>query len=293
MHGTARQQTLSSATIKSPEASDLIGRLLQIHPVELECGLITFTDEPFIVGRDLSANLTIGEEAVSRQHAKFERTANSFSITDMDSTNGTWVNGTKIKSQQLQSGDRIRIGGRIFKYIAADQLEANYHEAVYTMMTKDSLTQTWNKQYLIESLKRELRRRKRTGRDLSLIILDLDLFKNINDTHGHLVGDEFLRQTADRLKSVLREEEILARFGGDEFCIALTETSSKNAQACAMRCIKAITKTPFSTTVGEIECSISIGIGQANDSMTCEDLIKQADDNLYRAKKQGRNQFYG
>jgi len=234
MHDTARQQTSHSAPVIS-EDSSLIGHLLQIHPVELGYGLITFTDEPFIVG----------------------------------STNGTWINGTKIESQQLQSSDRIRIGGRVFKYIAADQLEANYHEAVYTMMTKDSLTQAWNKRYLIETLQRELRRRKRT------------------------VGDELLRQIVERLKSVLREEDILARFGGEEFCVVLTETSSENARTCASRCLDVISEKPFSTAAGDIECSISIGIGQATDSITCDELIKQADDNLYQAKKQGRNRFHG
>lgn len=292
MHDTARQQTSHSAPVIS-EDSSLIGHLLQIHPVELGYGLITFTDEPFIVGRDPKSNLMIGENAVSRQHAKLEKTLSGFSITDLESTNGTWINGTKIESQQLQSSDRIRIGGRVFKYIAADQLEANYHEAVYTMMTKDSLTQAWNKRYLIETLQRELKRRKRTGNDLSLIILDLDFFKNINDTYGHLVGDELLRQIVDRLKSVLREEDILARFGGEEFCVVLTETSSENARTCASRCLDVISEKPFSTAAGDIECSISIGIGQATDSITCDELIKQADDNLYQAKKQGRNRFHG
>jgi len=136
------------------------------------------------------------------------------------------------------------------------------------------------------------RRHQRTGNDLSLIILDLDFFKKINDTYGHLVGDELLRQTADRLKSTLRQEDILARFGGEEFCIVLTETSSENAKICAIRCLDVISKTSFSTAAGDIECSISAGISQANATMTCHQLIKQADDNLYRAKKQGRNQFY-
>lgn len=271
----------------------LTGRVLQIYPVDLESGLITFQDKPFIIGRDPNCDLTISERAVSRQHAKFDRTPSGFSVTDLGSTNGTWVNGIKVTIQQLRSGDRIRIGGRIFKYIATDQLEAHYHEAVYSMMTKDSLTQAWNKRYLLETLKRELKRRERTGRDLSLMVLDLDFFKKVNDTYGHLTGDELLRQTSDRLRKTLREEDILARFGGEEFCIVLTETSEAEARICAERCLKAISDKPFSTASGEIEATISIGIGVAKTTMTCDELIKQADDNLYQAKQQGRNRFNG
>ena len=293
MHDTDRQQTLHMESNPSREHAGLTGRVLQIYPVDLESGLITFKDEPFIIGRDPHCDLMIGERSVSRQHAKFDRTSDGFMITDLDSTNGTCVNGVRITSQELRSGDRIRIGGRIFKYIATDQLEAHYHEAVYSMMTKDSLTQTWNKRYLLETLKRELKRRERTRRDLSLMVLDLDYFKKVNDTYGHLVGDELLRQTSERIRTVLREEDILARFGGEEFCIVLTETSEEEARICAQRCLKAVSKTPFSTASGEIESTISIGIAAAKTTMTCDELIKEADDNLYKAKQQGRNRFVG
>ena len=293
MHDTARQQTLHAAPAPSRNPTGLTGRVLQIYPVDLESGLITFQDKPFFVGRDPKCDLTIGERSVSRQHAKFDRTPTGFTVTDLGSTNGTWVNGAQVTTRELQSGDRIRIGGRIFKYIATDQLEAHYHEAVYSMMTKDSLTQAWNKRYLLETLKRELKRRERTGRDLSLMVLDLDYFKKVNDTYGHLVGDELLRQTSDRLRKTLREEDILARFGGEEFCIVLTETSEEEARICAQRCLKTISATPFSTAAGEIESTISIGIGVAKVTMTCDELIKKADDNLYKAKQQGRNRFIG
>ena len=121
------------------------------------------------------------------------------------------------------------------------------------------------------------------------MLLDLDFFKKVNDTYGHLVGDEMLRQTADRLRASLREEDILARFGGEEFCIVLIETSAKDAIVCAERCLKAISAKPFLTAAGEIESSISIGISEAKESMTCDELIKLADDKLYQAKQQGRN----
>ena len=293
MHDTARNRTLHASPNPKRVEPNLTGRLLQIHPVDLETGLITFGEEPFVVGRDANCDLTISEQAVSRQHAKFERTTAGFTVTDLGSTNGTWVNGRNIETEILQSGYRVRIGGRIFKFIATDQLEAHYHQAVYSMITQDSLTNAWNKRYLLETLHRELKRRNRTGRALTLMLLDLDFFKNVNDTYGHLVGDDILRQTADRLRATLREEDILARFGGEEFCIVLSETSAEDARICAQRCLEAISEKPFVTSAGEIKSSISIGIGEVKDSMTCEELIKLADDRLYLAKQEGRNRFHG
>ena len=292
MHDTARNKTLNARPESRHAKPNLTGRILQIHPVDLETGLVALGEDPFIVGRDANCDLTISEQAVSRQHAKFERTATGFLVTDLGSTNGTWVNGKQIQTQTLRSGNRVRIGARIFKFIATDQLEAHYHEAVYSMITQDSLTNAWNKRYLLETLNRELKRRQRTGRALTLMLLDLDYFKKVNDTHGHLVGDEMLRQTADRLRASIREEDILARFGGEEFCIVLSETSAEDAKICAERCLKAISEQPFLTSAGEIKSSISIGIGEAKDSMTCDELIKLADDKLYQAKQQGRNRLH-
>ena len=292
MHDTARNQTLHASSKPVHAKPSLTGRILQIHPVDLETGLITLGEDPFIVGRDQKCDLTISEQAVSRQHARFERTADGFIVTDLDSTNGTWVNGKRIETQILRSGNRVRIGGRIFKFIATDQLEAHYHQAVYSMITQDSLTNAWNKRYLLETLNRELKRRQRTGRALTLMLLDLDFFKKVNDTYGHLVGDEMLRQTADRLRASLREEDILARFGGEEFCIVLSETSTEDSKICAERCLRAISEKPFTTTAGKIKSSISIGIGEADGPMTCDELIKLADDKLYQAKQQGRNRFH-
>lgn len=273
--------------------SNFTGRILQIHPVDLDSGLITLGEKAFVVGRAPNSDLMISERAVSRRHAKFEKTESGYEVTDLDSTNGTWINEQRVESTKLKSGDRIRIGGRVFKFIATDKLEAQYHEAVYSMMTKDSLTQAWNKRYLLDMLSRELKRRERTGRPLSLLIMDLDFFKKVNDTYGHLVGDELLRQTASRIRATIREEDIFARFGGEEFCVVLSDTNIDEARACAERCLNAISETPFDTEAGNINCTISVGVTEAQENPTSTELIKLADDNLYRAKELGRNQFHG
>lgn len=293
MSETARHQTIQTPPQnKRPGTGMEKGQLLQIHPVDLERGLITLDEKPLVVGREAGADLIVAEKAISRRHARFERTAAGFKITDLGSTNGTWVNEKRITMQLLMSGDRIRIGGRIFKFMSTDAVEAQYHEVVYSMMTKDSLTGAWNKRYLMDILTRELRRRQRTQRPLSMIMIDIDYFKQINDGHGHLVGDNILREVATRIGTAIRDEDIFARFGGEEFCVLLSDTTKEEALAVAERCRLAVFNKPFEIDSGVIDCTISSGIGflTGDTKMTTEELLQEADDKLYLAKSLGRNQ---
>jgi predicted component of type VI protein secretion system len=171
MTDNVRHETICSTPKVSPAppASDYEGRLLQIHPVDLGSNLITIGEKPFVVGREDTCDLTVPEKAVSRRHTEIVKTPAGYVLNDLGSTNGTWVNESKTDTCLLKSGDRIRIGGRIFKFISTDQVEAQYLEAVYSMMTKDSLTGAWNKRYFKDMLSREMKRRARTRRPLSLL----------------------------------------------------------------------------------------------------------------------------
>ena len=296
MSGTSRHNTIFSNNV--PDVASvpaLDARLLQIHPVDLQHGLTKLTNDKFIVGREPSCDLMIAEGAVSRQHARFEKLDHGFQVTDLNSTNGTWVNGESVSQTMLQSGDRIRIGGRIFKFMATDQIEADYHEAVYMMITRDSLTGAWNKRYFIDMLDRELKRQTRKKLPLSLVMIDADHFKSINDQHGHLVGDEVLAELSRRIRQSIREEDIFARFGGEEFAIILAETDLKGAVIVAERCRSLISSTPFETASGPLEVSISCGIAVSNEqqTLTQTQLIKEADENLYKAKADGRDRIVG
>lgn len=292
MSESARHQTITTPPQEARAGTSVRGQLLQIHPVDLSSGLITLDMKPLVIGRETGVDLVVPEKAISRRHVRFERTTDGFVVTDLNSTNGTWVNEKKIDSQLLESGDRIRIGSRIFKFISSDEIEAQYHEVVYSMMTKDSLTGAWNKRYVLDILKRELRRRIRTERPLSLIMLDIDHFKQINDGHGHLIGDAILREVGARIWNAVREEDIFARFGGEEFCVLLSETTKEEALTVGERCRAAIGNEPFKTDAGDLDCTISAGIATVTGSsrMTLEDLIQEADDKLYLAKSLGRNQ---
>ncbi len=298
-----RQKTFTNTTAlpvpsKGKKQVRKRGCLLKIHPMDLNSGLLPIGEEPFLIGREEYCSLTITEDSVSRSHAeiRLDEEGKQYLLIDLCSTNGTYLNDERFKDQyqQLQAGDTIRVGSHVYKFMTSDQIEAQYHEAAYSMMTKDSLTNVWNKRYFLDMLNREVRRSTRSKFPLTLLMLDMDHFKKVNDQHGHLIGDEVLREFALRLSHQLREEDLLARFGGEEFTITLIETDQKQAEFVARRCLKAISSAPFQTTAGKISCTVSIGgatyIGLPPDTST-ERLIQSADASLYQTKKAGRNQI--
>lgn len=183
----------------------------------------------------------------------------------------------------------------MFRFLAHDDLETRYHETVYAMMTRDGLTATFNKRYLLETLAREVARCRRHRRPIALALLDVDHFKPINDTHGHLAGDDVLRSLAERLRGVLREDDILARFGGEEFAILMVELDTSAALTAAERCRQAVEQTPIPTSAGPIPVTVSLGVAAppVGSLGTAEELLKFADDRLYEAKRDGRNRVAG
>lgn len=266
------------------------GSLLQIHPAQVGNGLISLPDGPFTIGRDEQCDITLADSAVSRWHATIERGEHGYVLTDGDSTNGTVVNDRRTVEQLLKSGDKIRFGNFIFKYLDENEIESQYHETVYQMATCDGLTGVFNKRFFNESLAREFERSQHHSRDLTLIMFDLDHFKSVNDNHGHLAGDEVLQETAKRIQAVLHGDEVLARYGGEEFAIILGEVSMADAEITAEKCRETIEAQPFDTNVGPIYVTISVGVADANGCDTASALVEVTDERLYRAKNSGRNQ---
>lgn len=274
------------------------GCLLKMHPMDLNSGMMPIGEKPFLIGREEYCSLTITEDAVSRSHAeiRLDKESDGYLLTDLGSTNGTFLNDERVgeKHLTLKAGDTIRIGTHVYKYLTSDHIEAQYHEAAYSMMTTDGLTNVWNKRYFLDMLNREIRRAVRAESPLTLLMLDMDHFKNVNDQHGHLIGDEVLREFALRLSNQLREEDLLARYGGEEFSITLFDTNLEQANVVARRCLKSISTAPFQTTAGEISCTVSIGgatfLGRPPETGT-DKLIQFADASLYKAKESGRNQI--
>ena len=266
--------------------------LVQIHPPDVHGGLIRIPETGLVIGRDESAQFVVRDDSVSRRHARLEWSEAGFVLVDLESTNGSYVNEQQVTSQLLRAGDRLRLANHIFKFLSDDHIEAQYHETVYLMMTKDALTGAHNKRYFLEVLERESERCRRFGRPSSLILFDLDYFKQVNDRHGHLAGDEVLQELGARVNRIVRRDEVFARFGGEEFAMVLGEVGLPGAMKLAERLLHTVGDSPFKTSAGEISVTISAGVTSCKTSeSTSEELIEAADRCLYEAKQQGRNRI--
>lgn len=263
--------------------------LVQIYPANKIGRLVNLTEGPITLGRDDHSGITFDDVAVSRQQAKIERVDGRFVITDLGSRNGTYVNDAAVTQKTLENGDRIRIGHQILKFVAADQFEEQYYELVYKMMTTDGLTETYNKRYLLDVLDRDISRARRTGQLVSVLMIDLDGFKNVNDTYGHPVGDDVLHQLCQRIRGVLRQDEVLARYGGEEFTVLLAHAAEGEALMVAKRIRETVAESPFFVHDIEIPLTVSIGLATARGEQTTAQLLAAADRNLYLAKERGRN----
>ena len=244
-----------------------------------------------IVGRSDSANIQVEQESVSRQHAKFVNKQGRTWLYDLGSTNGSFINDSQISDAELRDGDLVRIGQTIFKYLSGSNIESKYHEEIYRLTTIDGLTQAFNKRYFLETLERELNRAIRYKRHMSLIMFDIDHFKKINDTHGHLAGDYVLRELAGIVQHNLRREDVYSRYGGEEFAIVLPEIDAEGAFQVSEKLREFIAAHEFSFAGESIKVTVSLGIRSTQDSdkPDVNAFIGDADARLYEAKQGGRN----
>ncbi|HEY0880216.1 MAG TPA: GGDEF domain-containing protein [Archangium sp.] len=252
-------------------------------------------DDEFTIGRDEKNFIVCDMDNVSRRHAQLVEHGGKFHINDLQSTNGTYLNDEEIKEEQpLRSGDLIKIGSAIFKFLSGGDIESQYYEEIYTLTICDGLTQVNNKRYFLEFIEREMGRCHRYNRALSLMMIDIDHFKSINDTNGHLAGDYVLRELAAVIKPRVRKEECFARYGGEEFAYVMPESGGENTRKLAEKIRRLIEDHRFTFEGKDIKVTLSIGVADLVGEMT-EPLqfIKLADANLYKAKKSGRNRVVG
>jgi len=162
------------------------------------------------------------------------------------------------------------------------------------MANTDSLTQLWNRKKIMEILEEELNRNYREGKSVGVVMLDIDYFKKINDTHGHVAGDKVLIEVASRLKKALRNYDKIGRYGGDELLIVLPYCDKIYVQSIGERLRKAVCTEKIETGASSLTASISIGISVSaiSSKKPATDLIKESDQALYQAKEGGRNRVY-
>jgi len=270
----------------------LSGELIAV-PIPLE-------REEVILGRALEADVRINDTMVSRRHAKInkvvnERNAVEYVLTDFGSRNGTQVNGQKVTREVLQNGDKITIGEQILRFDLLDEIDREYQRQIHRLISHDDLTGLLSSRSFFSELRRESARAKAENRPFCVLMMDVDHFKNVNDTHGHLTGSKTLEEIGAVIIEVMRSGDAAARFGGEEFAAFLLDADVPQAMVAAERVRSRIEAQEFSVVrtgkpVETHHVTISIGISAfPHDSSDPIELVEMADSALYRAKREGRN----
>ncbi|HSW07348.1 GGDEF domain-containing protein [Aquabacterium sp.] len=251
------------------------------------------------IGRLPNAEIYIDTPSVSRRHAELSISGDTVMIRDLSSSNGTHVNNQRVEAPLLlKDGDLIRLGKVFLKFYEHESLDALLHDRIYRMATVDAGTELFNRQYLTDALKSEVKLARLTMRPLSVIYYDLDHFKSVNDRYGHSTGDLVLKESASVVKGIVRKVDILGRLGGEEFIVVLPGTPLAEAAELAERIRTAVEAHVFTIETDsrgaknrvEHRQTVSLGVTQlAGDMKEVKDLLDAADRLLYLAKHTGRN----
>ncbi|MFC2173757.1 diguanylate cyclase [Acidobacteriota bacterium] len=249
-----------------------------------------------VIGRSDEADIYLNDHKVSRRHAILfmEESAydgnHTYLLRDNNSTNGTFINNQRIGEGHLKEGDKISIGDSILKFSLLDEVDTHYQKTIYDLINYDELTGLLTIRFFYQEFIKELERSERLKRRLSVLMMDLDYFKSINDAYGHQAGSHVLRVIGRKIREALRIHDVAGRYGGEEFVAYLPNSNQEQALACAERLRRAVEKGRFRFGKAEMRVTISIGVATfPDDGTTKEILVKKADEALYRAKESGRN----
>jgi two-component system cell cycle response regulator len=243
------------------------------------------------IGRAPDNEIVLEDVNVSRRHARLERRGERLFLIDEGSTNRTLLNDTDVVHEVvLENGDRIKTGSTIFKYLRGTDIEAAYHEQAYKNVVTDNLTGLWSRYRFDIELEREYSRCRRHGHPLSLLFIDVDHFKTVNDTYGHPAGDEVLRGVGEAIRDTVGDEDVCARYGGEEMVALLPESPLETAAGLAELIRSRIASHRFVAYGVNIRVTISIGCATSDPTdMSSADLLNRGDQKLYLAKNKGRN----
>jgi two-component system cell cycle response regulator len=252
-------------------------------------------EDQTVLGRGKETHVRLEDPGASREHARIVVTEDGrYLVEDMHSTNGTFVDGRRIERVQLQSGDRINVGPNVVvSFSILDAQAQRITEQIYESSVRDALTRAFNRRYLIDRLASEMAYVKRHGSHLGLVMFDLDFFKRVNDTRGHLAGDEVLREVSALVQRLIRAEDVFARYGGEEFVVLARGIEHTNVEKFAERLRSAIERLEIQGKPDPLHVTVSVGVASvhqlAADTRSSEALLRLADERLYEAKEGGRN----
>ncbi len=250
-------------------------------------------NKDIVIGRDKDCDIAISDSRVSRQHLKIGFEAGQVVIEDLGSTNGTFVNGERvIRPIVLKNGDQVHISSdTLFNFAYGKEADLMFHDVMRQMANFDAVTGVCNKHIFEKRFAEEFSFASRKDLPLSLLMIDIDFFKKVNDTYGHMAGDYVLKGVAGRIGKALRDEDILARYGGEEFTVVLRGTDKDGAIQIAERIRQLVESQPFSFEKQAIPCTISIGVSTLYEGNfpTAAEMLAKADVCLYKSKQSGRN----
>lgn len=256
-------------------------------------GQVVSIDElPYTMGRHASNKLSIDDDSISRAHARFVLEDGKYFVEDLTSRNGTFIQGKRITRAEIRDDDWVQLGARVaFRFALTDSRQEGLLRKLYESSTRDALTGAYNRRHFDDRLRAEIAFAVRHATDCALILLDIDHFKKVNDTHGHQAGDEILRHLSALAHKALRTEDVFARFGGEEFAVILRGASTRGAGRLAERLRDALVQHPGTFEDKEIRVTLSAGCA----ALSCcaapspDEVVAVADRRLYAAKQGGRN----
>jgi len=246
------------------------------------------------LGRSREADITLDDERISRIHCAVEWKGDKIIIEDRGSTNGTYVDSKKINHAHLRRGALLQIGQSVMKVEFKDEAEIRLEDSLIQNASIDALTGIFNRQFFMKRAAEEIAYAQRHKKVVGFIMIDLDHFKQVNDTYGHQMGDAVLNQFAAIVNQVKRTEDVFARYGGEEFIIMPRgENDKKGMHLQCERIRKAVEEFEFHFGEEQVRITVSLGFYLKEADSTVEvsltDLISEADKALYLAKERGRN----
>ena len=286
-----RRETPMSAVLSNAPNRDR-ATLTVLSGVDPGCVLALERGEN-VLGRSREATLVIDEPAVSRRHARVVRTEDGRHIVeDLGSQNGTFVNGSAVTRVVLRSGDRIQLGPDvIFRFALLDEREETLQRRLYESSTRDSLTGLANRRCLLERLELAIARAEADGDDTGMLMIDVDHFKQINDSFGHIAGDKVLRALAMSAGANFRAADLFARYGGEEFVAVVCCEAKSDLVALAERVRVSFAEVRVAIGEHVVGATVSVGVALWSECASLDylDLVALADDRMYAAKRAGRD----
>jgi diguanylate cyclase (GGDEF)-like protein len=245
-----------------------------------------------VIGRAMSAQVRLNDDGISRRHCRVLQIGGQVIIEDLGSANGTLVNGEMVQQHVLKEGDKVRLGATtMLKFTYQDKLDETFQQQMYDAAARDGLTRAYNKKFFLDRFETEFAYARRHRSLLSLVMFDVDHFKKVNDTYGHLAGDAVLVTLSRIAQSMIRTEDIFARYGGEEFAVICRGTPLLSAGIVGERLRTAVEQATFDYQGRRLPVTISVGVAALPESNvgTTQELIAEADEALYEAKRSGRN----